>query len=60
VRQAQGLCAPAVLERPAEARCTSVDQRNPALLDRWLAETRAVRWDYKNPVKRKRRLERQT
>jgi hypothetical protein len=42
----------------AEARYTSVDEVDTALLRRWLAASREIQWDYKNIVKRKGRLER--
>ena len=44
--------------KAAEARFTSAEQVDPALLRRWLAESREVQWDYKNIVRRKGRLER--
>ena len=44
--------------RAAEARYTSVDEIDVSRLQRWLAESRDVQWDYKNLVKRKGRLER--
>lgn len=37
---------------------TSVDQINTADLQRWLAKSRDIQWDYKNIVKRKGVLER--
>ena len=46
--------------RAAEARYTSVDEIDVSRLQRWLAESRDVQWDYKNLVKRKGRLERLT
>lgn len=42
--------------KAAEARFTSVDQVDEAPLAIWLAESRAVQWDYKNIVKRKGKL----
>jgi hypothetical protein len=42
----------------AEARYTSAEQVDRASLRRWLEESRTVQWDYKNPVKRKGKLER--
>lgn len=44
--------------KAAEARFTSPEQVDYALLRRWLAESREVQWDYKNIVKRKGKLER--
>ena len=44
--------------KAAEARYTAVEQIDEKQLQRWLAESRAVQWDYKNLVKRKGRLER--
>ncbi len=44
--------------KAAEARFTTVDEVDVPLLERWLAESRDVQWDYKNIVKRKGRLER--
>ena len=44
--------------KAADARFTTVDDIDLALLRRWLAECRDVQWDYKNIVKRKGRLER--
>ena len=44
--------------KAAEARFTSVSDIDDALLQRWLAQGRAVQWDYKNIVRRKGRLER--
>jgi len=44
--------------KAAEARFTAVDQVDTKLLKRWLAQAREVRWDYKNLVKRKGKLER--
>lgn len=44
--------------KAAEARYTSADEIDTALLARWLAESRDVQWDYRNIVKRKGRLER--
>ncbi len=42
----------------AEARYTSVDRVDTDQLQRWLAESREIQWDYKNIVRRKGRLER--
>lgn len=42
--------------KAAEARFTSADEVDTALLARWLAEAREVQWDYKNIVKRKGKL----
>jgi hypothetical protein len=42
--------------KAAEARYTSADEVDSKALQRWLAESRAVQWDYKNIVKRKGRL----
>lgn len=42
--------------KAAEARYTSADEIDDALLEAWLAEARDVQWDYKNIVKRKGRL----
>ena len=42
----------------AEIRFRSADDIDPARLLRWLAEGRAIQWDYRNIVKRKGRLER--
>lgn len=44
--------------KAAEARYTSVEQIDPGLLGRWLAEGRDIQWDYKNIVRRKGKLER--
>lgn len=44
--------------KAAEARYTSRDQVKPRDLERWLANTRDIQWDYKNIVKRKGQLER--
>lgn len=44
--------------KAAEARYTSADEVDAGKLQRWLAESRAVQWDYKNLVRRKGRLER--
>lgn len=44
--------------KAAEARYTAVEQIDEEQLQRWLAESREVQWDYKNLVKRKGRLER--
>ncbi len=42
----------------AEARYSSADEVDADQLQRWLAESRDVQWDYKNLVRRKGRLER--
>lgn len=42
--------------KAAEARFTAVAQVDPAILRAWLAESRAVQWDYKNIVRRKGKL----
>lgn len=44
--------------KAAEARFTSADQVDTALLQKWLAESRDTQWDYKNIVRRKGKLER--
>ncbi len=44
--------------KAAEARYTAADQIQIELLERWLAESRDVQWDYKNIVRRKGKLER--
>ncbi len=44
--------------KAAEARYTAVEQINSDDLQRWLAKSRDIQWDYKNIVKRKGRLER--
>lgn len=44
--------------KAAEARYTAAEQVDTKKLSRWLAEARAVQWDYKNLVRRKGRLER--
>lgn len=44
--------------KAAEARYTSVEQVDIDALQRWLAKSRDIQWDYKNIVKRKGRLER--
>ena len=44
--------------KAAEARYTAVDDVDLAKLERWLAESRDVQWDYKNLVRRKGQLER--
>lgn len=44
--------------KAAEARFTDVDQVDVASLQRWLAKSRDIQWDYKNIVRRKGRLER--
>lgn len=43
--------------KAAEARYRSVAEIEPAALDQWLAEARAVQWDYKNIVRNKGRLD---
>lgn len=43
--------------KAAEARFTSVDAINVALLKKWLAESSQIQWDYKNIIKRKGQLE---
>jgi hypothetical protein len=42
--------------KAAEARYTSADEVDTRKLQRWLAESRDVQWDYKNIVKRKGKL----
>jgi len=44
--------------KAAEARYRSVAEIDPAALGRWLAEARAVQWDYKNIVRNRGRLDR--
>ena len=44
--------------KAAEARYTSAEQVDAELLRKWLEESRAVQWDYKNIVRRKGKLER--
>lgn len=44
--------------KAAEARYTSVDQVVADDLQRWLAKSIKIQWDYKNIVKRKGKLER--
>lgn len=44
--------------KAAEARYTSIEQVDTALLGQWLAESREIQWDYKNIVRRKGVLER--
>lgn len=44
--------------KAAEARFTEVSQVKKRDLQRWLKKGREIRWDYKNIVKRKGRLER--
>lgn len=46
--------------KAAEVRYTAADQVDTKKLKRWLAESRAIQWDYKNLVRRKGRLERLT
>ena len=43
--------------KAAEARYTSAEQVDTAVLSRWLAESRDIQWDYQNLVRRKGRLE---
>lgn len=43
--------------KAAEARYTSAEQVDTAVLSRWLAESRDLQWDYRNLVRRKGRLE---
>ncbi len=42
--------------KAAEARFTAADQIVAADLERWLAKSAAIQWDYKNIVKRKGKL----
>ncbi len=42
--------------KAAERRYTSVEQVNVEDLQRWLAKSREIQWDYKNIVKRKGEL----
>lgn len=44
--------------KAAEARYTTKDEVDTDRLQRWLAESRDVQWDYKNLIRRKGRLER--
>lgn len=44
--------------KAAEARYTAVEQIDEQQLQRWLVESQAIQWDYKNLIKRKGRLER--
>lgn len=44
--------------KAAEKRYTSADQVDEATLKTWLAEARAIQWDYKNIVRNKGRLDR--
>lgn len=44
--------------RAAEARYSAAREVDVKQLQRWLAESRAIQWDYKNLVRRKGRLER--
>lgn len=44
--------------KAAEARYTTAEQVDTAVLSRWLAESRDLQWDYRNLVRRKGRLER--
>jgi hypothetical protein len=43
--------------KAAEARYTSAEQVDTAVLSRWLAESRDLQWDYRNLVRRKGCLE---
>lgn len=43
--------------KAAEARYTTAEQVDTAVLSRWLAESRDLQWDYRNLVRRKGRLE---
>ena len=49
---APGLAASGTF-KAAEARYTAPDQIDAPLLARWLADARAIQWDYKNIRKRK-------
>jgi hypothetical protein len=42
--------------KAAEARYTAAGQVNTKKLQRWLTESRAIQWDYKNLVRRKGKL----
>lgn len=44
--------------KAAERRYTAADEIDPERLQRWLAESRDIQWDYANIVKRRGRLER--
>ena len=44
--------------KAAEVLYTAADQIDTAMLQAWLTEAREVQWDYKNPIRRKGRLER--
>ena len=44
--------------KAGEARYTAVDQVDTDTLQKWLAESREIQWDYRNIVRRKGRLER--
>jgi hypothetical protein len=44
--------------KAAEVLYTAADQIDTAMLQAWLTEAREVQWDYKNLIRRKRRLER--
>lgn len=44
--------------KAAEARYTAAEQVDTKELQRWLAKSRDIQWDYKNIVRRKGRLER--
>lgn len=44
--------------KAAEARFTAVEQIDAERLGKWLADARAIQWDYKNLVRRKGQLER--
>lgn len=44
--------------KAAEARYTTTDEVDVALLQQWLGKARDIQWDYQNIVKRKGKLER--
>lgn len=44
--------------KAAEARYTHIEEVNTEDLERWLAKSVLIQWDYKNIVKRKGKLER--
>ncbi len=44
--------------KAAEARYATAAEVDPKKVDRWLAESRDVQWDYKNITRQKGRLER--
>lgn len=44
--------------KAAEIRYTAAEQVNTKDLQRWLAKSRDIQWDYKNIIKRKGKLER--